>query len=46
MKNLICPLLYYSAAMLSIYMTYAMSQALIGHLPASFGTEPVAAGTA
>ena len=41
MKNLICPLLYYSAAMLSIYMTYAMSQALTGHLPASFGTEPV-----
>ena len=41
MKNLVCPLFYYSAAMLSIYMTYAMSQALTGQLPASFGTESV-----
>ncbi len=42
MKQLYGPLLYYSAAMLSIYMTYAMTQSMAPALPDFFGTEPVA----
>lgn len=43
MKNLLGPLLYYSAAILSIYITYALSQGLTPNLPAAFGSEPVGA---
>ena len=41
MKQLCGPLLYYSAAMLSIYMTYAMTQSMAPNLSAFFGAEPV-----